>query len=131
MLQGFKDFIMRGNVVDLAVGVVIGTAFGGVVKSLVEDVITPFIAIIAKLPDFSQLSITVNDASIKYGSFINSLIGFLLVALAIYFFVVLPMQKVINRFKRPEVATTKECQECLSSVHIDAKRCAFCGQSVA
>ena len=130
MLKGFKEFIMRGNVVDLAVGVVIGAAFGGVVKSLVEDLLTPFISVIAKLPDFSKLTLTINDASIKYGNFLNALIGFLMVALAIYFFVVLPMQKLISRLKKDELPTTKSCQECLSTVHVDAKRCAFCGQSI-
>ncbi len=130
MLQGFKDFIMRGNVVDLAVGVVIGSAFGGVVKSLVEDILTPIIAIIAQLPDFSKLSITVNETAINYGNFFNAAIGFLMVALAIYFFVVLPMQKLMSRVKKAEAPTTKECMECKSSVHIDAKRCAYCGQSV-
>lgn len=130
MWQGFKDFMMRGNVVDLAVGVVIGTAFGSVVKSLVEDLITPLISIIARLPDFSKMSIMVNGTAIKYGNFLNAVIGFLIVALAIYFFVILPMQKVINRFKRPEAPTTKECLECMSTVHIDARRCAFCAQEI-
>jgi large conductance mechanosensitive channel len=128
MWQGFKDFIMRGNVVDLAVGVVIGSAFGGVVKSLVEDIITPLISILAKLPDFSKMTLVVNNTSLKYGNFLNALIGFLLVALAIYFFVIVPMQKVINKFKPAAAPTTKECEECKSTVHIEAKRCAFCQQ---
>lgn len=130
MLQGFKDFIMRGNVVDLAVGVVIGAAFGGVVTSLVEDVLTPIISAIAKLPDFSKLSLTINDVSIGYGSFLNAVIGFLLVALAIYLFVVVPMQKVMAKMTKPAEATTKACDECCSEVPLAAKRCKHCGQPV-
>lgn len=130
MLKGFREFIMRGNVVDLAVGVVIGAAFGGVVTSLVEDMLTPIISAIAKLPDFSKLSIQVNEVAISYGSFLNAVISFLMVALAIYIFVVIPMQKVITRFAKPAEVTTKACQECCSEVPLAARRCKHCGQPI-
>jgi large conductance mechanosensitive channel len=97
MIQGFKTFMTRGNVVDLAVGVVIGAAFGDVVTSLVKDIITPLIAAIFQQPDFSALSFTVNGSQIMYGSFINSILSFVIVALAIYFFVVAPLNKMMNR----------------------------------
>lgn len=97
MLSGFKQFVMRGNVVDLAVGVVIGAAFGKVVESLVTDVITPIIAAIFKQPDFSQLAINLNGSEIMYGNFLNAIIAFLIVALAIYFLVVVPLNKMMER----------------------------------
>ncbi len=101
-LSGFKQFILRGNVVDLAVGVVIGAAFGGLVESLVKDILTPFIGAIAKVPDFSRLYFTLNDSKFMYGSFVNHVISFLLVAGAIYFFVVLPINKLVARTKKQE-----------------------------
>ena len=104
-VYGFKQFILRGNVVDLAVGVVIGAAFGGLVESLVKDILTPFIGAIAKVPDFSGLFFTLNDSKFMYGSFINHVISFLLVAAAIYFFVVLPINKLIARTKKEETST--------------------------
>ncbi len=102
MLQGFKSFLMRGNVIDLAVGVVIGAAFGGVVNSLVADVITPVIGAIAKTPDFSGLAFTLNGSKLMYGNFLNALISFGLVAAAIYFFVVIPMNKAMGLGKKNE-----------------------------
>ncbi len=102
MLKGFRDFIMRGNVVDLAVGVVIGGAFGTVVTSLVKDILTPLIGAIAKVPDFSGLDFTVNGSHFMYGAFLNALIAFVLVAASIYFFVVIPMNKVLSRIKKGE-----------------------------
>jgi large conductance mechanosensitive channel len=104
-LGGFKKFILRGNVVDLAVGVVIGAAFGGLVESLVKDILTPFIGAIAKVPDFSGLFFTLNDSKFMYGSFINTVISFLLVSVAIYFFVVLPINKLVERTKNNEEST--------------------------
>jgi len=101
-LGGFKKFVLRGNVVDLAVGVVIGAAFGGLVESLVKDILTPLISAIAKLPDFSSLFFTINGSKFMYGSFINNVISFLLVAVAIYFFVVLPINKLVARTKKQE-----------------------------
>lgn len=97
MLSGFKTFIMRGNVVDLAIGVVIGASFGNVVNSLVTDIITPLIAAIFHVPNFSRLAFEVNDVTIKYGSFLNTAISFLTVAFAIYFFVVLPLNKLMEK----------------------------------
>lgn len=102
MLKGFRDFIMRGNVVDLAVGVVIGGAFGSIVTSLVKDLLTPLIGAIAKVPDFSGLMFTLNGSQFMYGSFINAAIAFLLVAASIYFFVVMPMNKVMEKMKKGE-----------------------------
>jgi large conductance mechanosensitive channel len=130
MLNGFKQFIMRGNVVDLAVGVVIGAAFGAVVTSLVENVITPIISAIAKLPDFSKMVITINGSDIGYGSFLNAIITFLIVAAAIYFIVVVPMGKLMAKVGKTQEPTTKSCEECCSEVPIAARRCKHCGQPV-
>ena len=129
MLKGFRDFIMRGNVVDLAVAVVIGAAFGAVITAFVADIITPLIAAIFGQPDFSQLTFTINGSKFMYGAFINAVISFLLIAAAIYFVVVVPMNKLAERRARgqaPADATTKQCPECLSEIPVEAKRCAFC-----
>lgn len=133
MIAGFRDFILRGNVVDLAVGVVIGGAFGTLVNSMVKDVLTPFIAAIAKQPDFSALTFTLNGSRFMYGQFLNAVIAFIIVAASIYFFVVLPMNKVLARVKKPEAAktpSTKDCPECLSNIPAAAKRCAHCASQV-
>lgn len=132
-MNGFKQFILRGNVVDLAVGVVIGAAFGNLVNSLVKDILTPFIGAIAKVPDFSNLSLTINGSQFMYGSFLNVAIAFLLVAASVYFFIVLPMNTLLNKMKRNEVPadpTTKKCPECVTEIPIQAKRCAHCTQVV-
>ena len=129
MLKGFKQFLLRGNVVDLAVAVVIGGAFGEVVKALVGDLITPLIAAIGGKPNFSEILFTVNGSQFKIGEFINALISFLMVAAAIYFLVVVPMNSITARMRRGEAPpdpTTKKCPDCLSEVPIAAKRCAFC-----
>jgi large conductance mechanosensitive channel len=128
MLQGFRKFLLRGNVVDMAVGVVIGAAFGAVVTGLVKDLLTPLIAAIVKAPDFSGLTFTLNDSKFLYGEFLNALISFLIVAFAVYFFVVLPVNTLIERARKepPADPTTKKCPECRSEIAIDAKRCAFC-----
>lgn len=133
MLKEFKQFLLRGNVVDLAVGVVIGGAFGAIVSSLVSDILTPLIGAIAKVPDFSGLVFTLNGSKFMYGQFINVLISFILVAGAIFFFVVKPMNVLIARSKKEEPVdpTTKKCPECMSEIHIQAKRCAYCAQVVA
>lgn len=133
MLKEFKQFLLRGNVVDLAVGVVIGAAFGTIVNSLVKDILTPIIAAIAKVPDFSGLAITIRGSSIMYGSFLNALISFLLVATAIFFFVVKPMNLLISRSRKepPADPTTKKCPECQSEIPLSSKRCAHCTQPVA
>jgi len=106
-MKGFRDFILRGNVVDLAVGVVIGAAFGAVVTALVKDLLTPFIAAVAKQPDFSKLLFTINGSQFLYGDFLNALLSFLIVAAAIYFFVVLPVNKLLARFKGTPEAPKK------------------------
>ncbi len=134
MLKGFRDFILRGNVMDLAVAVVIGAAFGAVINALVADLITPLIAAIVHKPDFSSLVLDINGGKIKYGDFLNALISFLLIAAAVYFFVVLPVNTLMNRFKKPLPAVpiaTKPCPECLSDIPLAARRCAHCAQAVA
>lgn len=127
-MEGFKKFILRGNVVDLAVGVVIGAAFNGVVNSLVKGLLTPFIGAIARVPDFSYLYFTINGSRFMYGEFINSLISFVIVAAAVYFFVVLPLNKFITRFSKQPPADPNiiKCPECLSEIPKDSKRCRFC-----
>lgn len=128
MLKGFRDFILRGNVVDLAVGVMIGAAFNAVVTALVADLLTPLVAAIFKQPNFSTLTFTINGSQFLYGSFINAIISFLLVASAIYFFIVVPINKLTARIKKgpPPEATTKACPECLSNIPIKAHKCAYC-----
>lgn len=126
ILAGFRDFISRGNVVDLAVAVVVGAAFTALVTSLVENLLTPIIAAFIGEPDFSELSFTINGSQFSYGSFINAVIAFLSVAAAVYFFVVVPMNALKDRREAVEEATTRDCPECLSEVPLAAKRCAFC-----
>lgn len=128
MLIEFKQFLLRGNVVDLAVGVVVGAAFGSVVSALVSDILTPLIAAIAKVPDFGMLTLTLNGSKFMYGHFINAMISFLLVASAVFFFVVKPMN-VLTAHSRKE-SSTKPCAECLSDIPLGAKRCKYCAQAV-
>jgi len=127
-LSGFKAFLLRGNVVDLAVGVVIGVAFGNVVTGFVKDLVTPLIAAIGGQPNFSALYFTINNSKFLYGDFIDLLIAFLLIALVIYFLVVLPINALVARSHKepPADPTTKKCTECLSEIPKDARRCAFC-----
>ena len=132
MIKGFRDFILRGNVVDLAVAVVIGAAFGAVITAFVADIITPLIAAIFGKPDFSQLTFTINNSKFLYGSFINAVVSFVLIAAAIYFVIVVPMNKLAERRARgqaPAEASTKQCPECLSEIPIAARKCAFCGSA--
>ncbi len=131
-MKEFKQFLLRGNVVDLAVGVVIGSAFGTIVSALVSDLLTPLIAAIAKIPDFSAFSFTINGSQFMIGHFINSVISFAMVASAIFFFVVKPMNMLIAKSRKepPADPTTKKCTECLSEILIDAKRCSHCAQIV-
>lgn len=131
MIKGFRDFVLRGNVVDLAVGVVIGAAFGTVVSAFVKDLLTPVIASIVKAPDFSTLFFEVNGAKFLYGDFVNAVISFLLIAAAVYFFVVLPVNSLMKRFKPEAPVDTKKCPECKSAIAIDARRCAFCTSPVS
>jgi large conductance mechanosensitive channel len=131
MLDGFKKFILRGSVVDLAVGVVIGAAFGAVVTAFTKDLLTPLIAALVGKPDFSALSFTVNGSLFPVGDFINAVVSFLLVATAVYFFVVTPLNALVTRMRKapaPADPTTRKCPECLSEIPIDARRCAFCAQ---
>jgi len=126
ILNGYKEFISRGNVIDLAVAVVIGAAFTAVVNSIVADLLTPVIAAIIGEPDFSALSFTINGSVFTYGNFINALIAFVSVTTVIYFFVVVP----INHLKADEEETTRDCPECLSEIPLKARRCAHCTAEV-
>ena len=153
MLKGFRDFVLRGNVLDLAVAVLIGAAFGQITTALTADVITPFISAVIGTPDFSALKFHVHQFNhvqtnppppcllaqaacphipgyIYYGIFLNSLINFILVSAVIYFIIVLPLQKLITRINGPDAVTTKPCPECLSEVPLAATRCKFCTQPV-
>lgn len=132
MLKELKQFLLRGNVVDLAVGVVVGAAFGAVVTALVSDFITPLISAVAKVPDFSTWTFTVNGSTFKYGHFVNTLISFLLIATSVFFFVVKPINLLVSRARKQEPAdpSTKKCSECQSEIPLDAKRCKFCTQPV-
>ena len=131
-MNEFRRFLLRGNVDDLAVAVIIGAAFGAVVTALVEDLITPLIASFGGVPDFSALTFTVNGSVFKYGHFINAVTSFVLLAAVVFFFVVKPMNALLSRARRtpPADPTTKKCMECLSEIPLDAKRCAFCTQPV-
>jgi large conductance mechanosensitive channel len=134
MLKGFRDFILRGNVVDLAVAVLIGAAFGKVVDALVTDIVTPLITAIVGKPDFSGLMFTVNNSKFSYGAFVNTVVALVLNGAAIYFLIVVPMNKIQARFKKPEAPAapiTKECPECLSTIPIAARRCAHCTAVIA
>lgn len=133
MLSGFKQFILRGNVIDMAVGVVIGAAFASVVGAFTKDLLTPFIAALVGKPDFSYIGFSINNTPFPVGDFINAAVSFLLVAAAVYFFVVVPVNALISRMRKapaPADPTTKKCPECLSEIPIDAKRCAHCSQPV-
>ena len=127
-MQGFKQFLMRGNVVDMAVGVVIGVAFGAVVTALVKDLITPLIAAIGGKPDFSAIAFQLNGSKFPVGDFINAVVAFVMVSAAVYFLVVLPINSLTARLHKepPADPTTKRCAECLSEIPIAARRCAFC-----
>lgn len=129
MLREFREFIMRGNVIDLAVAVVIGAAFGAVVTSLVENLITPLIAAIGGQPDFSDIAFTINESRFGIGAFINSLIAFLIIALVIFFFVVKPMNALMERVRRGETTpdpTTGVCEYCKTEIPLEATRCPHC-----
>ncbi len=132
-MKGFRDFILRGNVVDLAIAVVIGAAFGNVVAALVKDLITPLIAAFGGQPDFSAISFTINNSKFLIGDFINSIISFIIIAAVVYFFVLKPVNHLMERFK-PQVApppdTTRDCPYCLSKIPKQASRCAFCTAEV-
>jgi large conductance mechanosensitive channel len=125
-MGGFKKFLLRGNLVELAVAVVIGVAFGAVITALVADLITPLIAAIGGKPDFATLTFTVNSSKFFYGAFINAILAFVIIAAVIYFLVVLPVGKLMARNEKEEAATERECPECLSQVPLAARRCMYC-----
>lgn len=127
-MKGFKTFVLRGNVVDLAIAVVIGVAFGVVITAFVKDLVTPLIAALGGKPDFSSLYFTINHSKFLFGDFINAVIAFVIIAAVIYFFVVMPYQAMVERSRKepPPDPTVKKCPECLSEIPKDARRCAFC-----
>jgi large conductance mechanosensitive channel len=129
-MKGFKTFLLRGNVVDLAVAVVIAVAFGMVITAFVKDLVTPLIAALFGKPDFGALTFTINHSKFLYGDFINAVVSFVIIAAVIYFFVVVPYTALVARARKepPADPTTKKCPECLSEIPIDARRCAFCAQ---
>lgn len=129
MLKDFKAFLLRGNVVDLAIAVVIGAAFGAVITALVKDLITPLIAAIGGEPDFSSLKFTIHNSQFLYGDFINALIAFVVIAAVVFFFVVVPLNALIERNRKEPTTpdpTTRKCPECLSEIPLAASRCAYC-----
>lgn len=132
MLKGFRDFVLRGNVVDLAVAVVIGAAFTAVVNSLVSDIINPLISAIVGKPNFGFLVAYINGGKITYGNFINAVIQFIIICAAIYFLVVMPLQRLLKRFfpAKAEPPKTRPCPQCLSDIPVAATRCAHCAQPV-
>jgi large conductance mechanosensitive channel len=132
-VKGFREFVLRGNVVDLAVAVVIGAAFGAVVTAFVADLITPLIAAIGGQPDFSALDFTINGSRFRYGHLLNQIIAFLIIAAVVYYFVVVPVNRLMERFKtQPEPERpTHDCPYCLSRIPVGASRCAFCAQEVS
>jgi large conductance mechanosensitive channel len=128
MGKDFKAFLLRGNVVDLAVGVVIGVAFGAVITAFVKDLVTPLIAALVGKPDFGALTFTINNSKFLYGDFINAVVSFVIIAAVVFYFVVVPVNRLMARSRKqpPVDPTTRKCPECLSEIPIDARRCAFC-----
>jgi large conductance mechanosensitive channel len=132
MLKEFREFILRGNLVDLAIAVVVGTAFGAVVTAFVGDVLTPLIAAFGGQPDFSRLKFTINGSTFRYGHFLNALLAFLMVAAVVFFLVLKPVNSLMSRRKVDTAADmkTRSCPECLSDIPVAATRCAFCTSRV-
>ena len=134
MLKGFRDFILRGNVVDLAVAVILGAAFNNIVASFVKDILTQLIAAVWSKPDFKDVVLKLNGTPIYIGNFLNAVIAFLIVAGVVYFAIVLPLNALMARLKKPAPeapSSMKTCPECLSEIPLAAKRCAHCAQPVA
>ncbi|NUR92024.1 MAG: large conductance mechanosensitive channel protein MscL [Nonomuraea sp.] len=129
-MSGFKKFLAQGNVLDLAVAVVIGAAFNAIIQSFVADLLTPLISAFGGLPDFSSLKVTVGESNFMYGKFINAVISFLMIAAVVYFLVVKPYTHFRERLSAKVEATTRECPECLSEIPKGASRCAFCSAEV-
>jgi large conductance mechanosensitive channel len=130
-VKGFREFLTRGNLLELAVAVIIGTAFTAVVTAIVKDLITPLIAAIWKQPNFSTLTFTIHGSKFLYGDFINALFTFVIIAAVVYFVIVLPMAKLIMRMERNKEATERDCPECLSAIPLAATRCKYCTVEVA
>lgn len=133
MLKGFRDFILRGNVMDLAVAVIIGAAFTAIVTALTTNIINPLLGAIVGKPNFDYMVGHINGGVIEYGKFITAIVNFLLIAAVVYFFLVLPTQYLLKKFNPPAAAappSTKACPECLSDIPVAAHRCKFCGQPV-
>jgi large conductance mechanosensitive channel len=133
MFKGFREFVLRGNVVDLAVGVVMGASFGGLVTALTKDLLTPLIALTVGKPDFSAIHFTLGGTLFPVGDFVNTLVSFLLIAISVYFFVVTPVNALLARVRQePKAAdpTTKKCPQCLMDVPIQAKRCGHCTSQI-
>jgi large conductance mechanosensitive channel len=133
MLKDFREFILRGNLIDLAVAVVVGTAFAAVITSLVEDLMTPLIGALGGEPNFSALTFTINESRFRYGDFINALLAFLIVSAVLFFFVIKPVNALLSRLRTepPVDQLTHKCPECLSEIPVEARRCAFCTAQVA
>ena len=133
-MKGFKQFILRGNVLDLAVAVVIGAAFGGVITAFVKDLLTPLIGALGGQPDFSSLSFTINNSRFMYGDFINAVLTFLIISAAVYFLVIVPISRLgtlsSKEAKEIEAPTIRKCPECLSEIPLQARRCAFCTAAI-
>jgi large conductance mechanosensitive channel len=129
-MGGFRKFLMRGNLIDLAVAVVVGVAFNAIVQALVKDLITPLIAAMGGKPDFSKLTLTLNNSNFLYGSFINSVMSFVIIAAVIYYLLVAPTARLTALADRRKAATTRDCPECLSTIPIAAKRCMYCTAEV-
>jgi large conductance mechanosensitive channel len=129
-MSGFRKFLFRGNLIDLAVAVVVGVAFNAVIQALIADLITPIISAIAGQPSFAKLTFTVHTSVFAYGSFVNSLLTFVLIAAVIYYLIVSPAARVIARTERRKEATERECPECLSQIPLGAKRCMYCTAAI-
>ena len=132
-MKDFREFLLRGNLVDMAVGIVLGLAFGAVVTAFVTDLVTPLIAAIGGQPDFASLKFKINGSQFLYGSFFNALISFVVIAAVVFFLVVKPVNALMQRYRTepPVDETTRDCPHCLSQIPIGARRCAFCTQEVA
>jgi large conductance mechanosensitive channel len=129
-MGGFRKFLFRGNLIDLAVAVVIGIAFNAVIQALIADIITPLIAAIGGKPNFSSLSFTINNSHFRYGSFINALLSFAIIAAVVYFLIVVPAARITAAAETKQAATERDCPECLSSIPIGASRCLYCTAQV-
>jgi large conductance mechanosensitive channel len=129
-MKGFKAFLMRGNLIDLAVAVVIGVAFNAVVQALIADIITPLIAAIGGKPNFGALTFTIHHSKFSYGAFINAVLSFVIIAAVIYFLVVAPANRILALATRKQDATTRTCPECASEIPIVATRCMYCTAEV-